>query len=218
MASGSSRPRRSTLDWGDGCDAARTPPAGTAAWRTGPTPTCSGTGDARERRDRPRPTSKPYSVTVGGSDDRVTITIPALRLTCGGSTGARSCASARARSLAGDTSAYYRITSLDPSTAGGGKRLRGQRSRRRHGDRDRRVQRRDAGHAGRTTTGGVPSGRSRRRASSPRKGRVFWADANDPSGVYSQERADRYAIEATPELRLQVPPAGGAVHRHRGHG
>ena len=41
---------------------------------------------------------------------------------------------------------------------------------------------------------------------------MFWADASDPSGVYySQERADGYAIEATPELRLQVPPAGGAV-------
>ena len=161
------------------------------------------------------PTSKPYSVTVGGSDDRVTITIPALRLTCWGLNRREELRVCAARSLAGDTSAYYRITSLDPSTAG---TANGYVANGRAADTVTVIDEySDATLATREphyTTGGVPSNDPIAASGviAEGKGRVFWADASDPSGVYySQERADGYAIEATPELRLQVPPAGGAV-------
>lgn len=163
------------------------------------------------------PVSKPYAVTVTGSNDRVTISVPTLRTSAWGRSGAarenlRVCA---ARSLAGDASAYYRITSLNPSTTG---LANGYVTNSQFADTvtliDEYSDATLALQEPHYTTGGVPSNDPIAPSGvlAEGKGRVFFGDASDPSVVYySQERADSYAIECSPELRLQVPPSGGAV-------
>lgn len=163
------------------------------------------------------PTSKPYSVTIAGADDRVTFAIPSLRIGAWGrSGGAReNCRVCAARSPAGDTSTYYRITSLDPSTEG---TENGYVTNSQSADTvaffdemaDATLTTREPHY----TTGGIPSNDpiAASVAIAGGKGRLFVSAADDPDGVYfSQERAEGYGIEFTPELRITVPPGDGPV-------
>lgn len=59
------------------------------------------------------PTSVGYTVITGGADTQVTLTLPTLRVTR--KDNVRICV---ARSLPGDTATLYRVSSLDPTTAG----------------------------------------------------------------------------------------------------
>lgn len=59
------------------------------------------------------PTSVGVSVVTGGTGKTVTLTLPTLRVTR--KDNVRICV---ARSIAGDTSTFYRVSSLDPTTAG----------------------------------------------------------------------------------------------------
>lgn len=62
------------------------------------------------------PTSLGTLVTMGGSDTQVTLTLPTLRLTA--KPGAVICVARSLAAKTGDTAQLFRVTSLDPSTAG----------------------------------------------------------------------------------------------------
>jgi hypothetical protein len=163
------------------------------------------------------PTSKPYEVTLGGAEDSITINIPTLRLSAWGREGGtreplRVCA---ARSEAGDTSLYYRVTSLDPSTAGD---PNGYVENDQQADTVAFIDERNDDDLElygdpHYTTGGVPSN-----APAPSsgivaegKGRLFLASSSDSNAIYfSQERAEGIAIEFA-DLRIVTPPTGGRV-------
>lgn len=160
------------------------------------------------------PVSKPYTVVTAGAEDRVTITVPTLRVSAFGLTrdDCRVCA---ARTVAGDASLYYRITSTNPSTAGG---INGYVANSLTADSVNVVDELSdtALLLGEPlyTTGGVSSNDPIPGAGviAGGKGRIFAGDPSDPSAVYhSQERADGYAIEFAPELRIVFPPEGGAM-------
>jgi hypothetical protein len=119
-----------------------------------------------------------------------------------------------ARSKAGDTSAYYRITSLDPSTSGANGYVANSLI---VGTVTMIDEYSDATLATKEphyTTGDVPSNDAIATSGiiAEGKGRVFLASASDPNAVYfSQEVAEGYTVEWAPSLRLVCPPAGGAV-------
>lgn len=163
------------------------------------------------------PTSKPYEVTFAGADDRVTFTIPTLRLSAWGREGGsrenlRVCA---ARSEAGDTSLYYRVSSLDPSTAGS---ANGYVENDQTADTVTFIDERSDDNLElfgdpHYTTGGVPSNFPAAASGviAEGKGRLFLASSSDPNAIYfSQERADGIAIEFA-DLRIVTPPTGGSV-------
>lgn len=161
------------------------------------------------------PVSKPYAVTTAAGEDRVTVTVPTLRLTAFGVGDRENCRVCAARTVAGDAAAYYRITSLDPSTAGG---INGYVANTRTADSvsvidelsDTNLLLREPIY----TTAGVLSNDPIPGAGviAEGKGRLFFGDPSNENVVYhSQERADGYTIECAPELRIVFPPAGGAV-------
>lgn len=166
------------------------------------------------------PTSKPYEVVVSGSDDRVTLTVPTCRLSAWGrentSRAAETLRVCAARSENGDASIYYRITSLDPSTAGD---PNGYVANDQQADTvtvidevsDDNLELNGDAHY---TTGGVPSNDviAASGVIAEGKGRLFLASASDPNIVYfSQERAEGFAVEMVPDLRISTPPIGGSV-------
>ena len=163
------------------------------------------------------PVSKPYQVVVAGADDRVVLTVPTLTLSAWGrSDGSREnlrvCA---ARTINGDTSAYYRITSLDPSTAGA---VNGYVANTQAADSVTVTDElSDANLALKEplyTTGGIPSNDAVGTSGVifEGKGRIFVGASSNANAVYhSQEQAEGYTAEFTPELVIVVPPYGGAV-------
>lgn len=164
------------------------------------------------------PASKPYSVTVtGGANDRVTFGWPTLRIGAWGrSGGAReNCRLCVARSVAGDASAYYRIASLDPSTAGADN---GYVPNTQSADTaafvdvlpDAVVRTREPHY----TTDGIPGNDPLATSGVIAEcgGRLFVGDAADRNRLFfSQEPAEGYSIEFTPALRIAAPLAGGEV-------
>ena len=164
------------------------------------------------------PVSKPYSVTVsGGSDDRITFGVPTMRIGAWGRSGGlrENCRIAAARSLVGDASVYYRISSLDPSTVGADN---GYVANSQSADTvafvDGMVDSAAATWEPLYTVGGIPSNDPIPTSGviAVAGGRLFLGDSSDRNALYfSQERADGYAVETTPELRIVVPPGGGDV-------
>lgn len=156
-------------------------------------------------------TSIPLVVTTGGADNRVTLTLPTLRLTRRGRVRI-----VVARSLPGDTSAYYLVTSIDPSDTTGSNR---------YVDNDATANTvtlvddlSDIDLATRAlayTNGGTLSNDPAPCAGAViagGKSRLFWTDPSDPNLVrYSQQLLDGNAVECPPELALQVDPYGGAI-------
>ena len=163
------------------------------------------------------PTSKPYTVTLAGAVDTVTIDVPTLRLSEWGREGGprenlRLCA---ARTINGDAALYYRITSLDPATAGD---VNGYVVNTQQADTVEVIDGMpDATLLGQEpvyTTGNIPPNDPVPGSVvvAEAKGRLWMADPSDDSAVYySQELADGYAVEMTPELRVITPAAGGAI-------
>ena len=162
------------------------------------------------------PVSKPLQVTTTGGENRVTIASPTLTLSAWGRVGgvrenARVC---WARTIAGDTAAYYRITSLDPSATGANGYVANDQTV----DSVQIID--DLSDADLVlrepiyTTGGIPSNDALGASGIifEGKGRIFLGASSNASAVFfSQEQAEGYAAEFTPELVIVLPQAGGAL-------
>lgn len=156
------------------------------------------------------PLSAGTLVTMGGSDTRVTLTIPTYRLTA-----RRNVRVAVYRSEANDSSALYRVSSLDPGADTGSNRYVAN---------DRTVDTvtfvddmSDATLITKEpcyTNGGIvandPTSSSGLIAVG--KSRLFFTDPSDPLLVrYSKEFADGYGVEMSPAFAFRVDPSGGAI-------
>lgn len=156
------------------------------------------------------PASVPVTVTMGGADTRVTLTIPTIRLT--GRTNVRL---AVYRSAPDDDSIYYRVSSVDPSASAGSNRYVANDPT---VDTVTFVDDMSDALAAESetlyTTGGVLSNDPppTARALTVSKSRLFWTDPADDNLIrYSQQIADGYGAELTDRLAIAVDPYGGAV-------
>lgn len=147
---------------------------------------------------------------TGGSDTRVTLTIPTLR-----ATGRRNARIAVFRSVGNDAAALYRVTALDPTVITGSNRFIPN---------DKTVDTvtlvddmSDAVLIAREPlymNGGIPSNDPIAGGAvlAVGKGRVFTTDPVDPLLVrYSQQLADGYGVEFVPQLGIKVDPFGGPI-------
>ena len=157
------------------------------------------------------PTSVPFVITMGGSDTQVTLTLPTLRLTQ--KTNVRICV---ARSKGNDASAFYRVTSLDPTQSGAA--ANGYVANDATVDAKTVIDRLDdttlANQEPLYTNGGVlsndPVGLGS--AITTGKNRLFWTDPSDPNIIrYSRELASGYGVEVAPENQLKCDPYGGDI-------
>ena len=164
------------------------------------------------------PVSKPLQVTTTAAPfAEVTIAVPTLTISAWGRVGSvreglRVCA---ARTIDGDTATYYRITSLDPSTAGA---ANGYVANDQTADSvDILDDLSDADLILKEpiyTTGDIPSNDALGTSGIifEGKNRIFVGSSSNANAVYfSQEQAEGYAAEFTPELSIVVPQTGGAV-------
>lgn len=159
------------------------------------------------------PTSAGTLVTMGGADTQVTLTLPTLRVTRKANVRIMV-----ARSLAGktgDTARMFRITSLDPNTAGG---VNGYVANNTGVDTVTLVDRiSDVALAlfdEIYTDGGILSNDPAPLGSALARGkqRLLASDPSEGSTVrYSQPIDDGYGVEWPPDLQLRVDPAGGDV-------
>lgn len=156
------------------------------------------------------PESIGITVSTGGTDTQVTLTLPTLRVTR--KDNVRICV---ARSLPGDTSRFWRATSLDPTTAGA---VNGYVANSttvdsvtfidRMSDIDLQLQEQTY------TVGGILSNDPAPLGSIVAAGRnrVFFTDAQDGSVVrFSQRRATGFGLEVAPELQQDTDPKGGDI-------
>lgn len=160
------------------------------------------------------PTSIGLSVALDGGeevqDDTVTLDLPTCRVTM--KERVRICV---ARSLNGDASQLFRVTSLDPTTEGDPNgyvandvsvdtvSFVDQMS-----DADLRKQ------EPLYTNGGILSNdpTSLGNVVATGKNRLFFSDSSEPNNLrYSQELADGYGVECAPELVLKTDPFGGPI-------
>jgi hypothetical protein len=158
------------------------------------------------------PTSKPYPVTVAGADNRVTLAIPTMRHGAWGRSTRENCRVCVARSLDGDTSVYYRITSLDPSATGANGYVANSQTVDTVNVIDEYSDATLATKEPHYTTGGVPSNDAIATSGviAEGGGRLFLGSSSDADAVYfSHGRAEGFTCEVTPELRLALPPYGG---------
>lgn len=163
------------------------------------------------------PVSKPYTVEMAGGLGRTTLTVSTLRHTQFGIEGGtrEDCRVVAARTVDGDTSKYYRIT--NPNSAAPGFYNRYTRNTT-TADSVQIVDEMDDDtlllQEELYTTGGVSSNDPIPGTGivAVCRGRLFSTDPSNPSIVYhSQELAEGYAVENSPELRIVFPPDGGAV-------
>lgn len=167
------------------------------------------------------PPSKPYEVELTGANVRVTLTIPTIRLTrmtASTHIGGRSRAEARIgvyRSLNGDASAYYRCSSLNPSTSTGSNRYVANDPT---ADSVTFVD--DMSDAVLLTkeplytNGGILENDPVATGGDlvVGKGRLFATHPSDGNVVlFSQERADGRAVEMPDGLQIRVDDAGGDI-------
>lgn len=161
------------------------------------------------------PVSKPYTVTIAGPNDTTTISWPTMRIGAWGRGAREDCRLAVARTINGDATTYYRITSFDPSTAGDPNGYLAN-------DQDANtVDVIDAlsdtdliSHEPAYIVGGIPSNDPIATSGliAEANGRLFVGDSSSGSRLYhSQERAEGFSVEFTPELRIEVPDATGDV-------
>ncbi len=158
-------------------------------------------------------TSVPVVVEMGGADDTVTLQIPTYRLT--------SRARVRigvARSLANDSSRFFRVTSTNPDFLAPGE-INGYLLNDPTVDTVTFVDGLSDDDAGKReplyTNGGILSNDPAPCAGAiiaGGKNRLFWTDPSDPHVVrYSQELLDGYGVECPTVLSLPVDPYGGAI-------
>jgi hypothetical protein len=152
-------------------------------------------------------------VTMGGGDTQVTLTLPTLRVTQG--TNTRICV---ARSLAadtGDTAELFRVTSLDPTTAG---TANGYVANSTSVDTVSFIDRMSDATL-RTqeplyTNGGILSNDPSALGSVVFRGqsRLFFTDPSDGLTLrYSQPLDPGYGLEIPPDLAIGVDPFGGDI-------
>lgn len=166
------------------------------------------------------PASRPLTVVTTGANDTVTINWPTIRLTrmtsFGGASKERDDISlAIYRTINGDSSSYYRVSSLDTSTVGAMNGYRPNSTSANSvafidGMTDAVLITQEPAYfvGGILSNDPAPSSNVMAVA----KNRLFTTDPSDPLAIhYSQERIDGYAFEAPPELMLSIDPRGGAV-------
>ncbi len=156
------------------------------------------------------PVSVPVEVTVASVNRKVTFAVPTYRLT-----SMPNARIAAFRTVAGDASSYFRVSSFDPSTEGDTNGYIANDPLVNEVDWDDEMTDETLEtQATLYTTGGVlgndPLGGARLVAAG--KNRAFVVDAADPLAVYfSQEPQPGYALETSPLLRIDVDPYGGPI-------
>lgn len=159
------------------------------------------------------PTSPGVLVTMGGADTQVTLTLPTCRLT-----RADNARIVVARSLAaktGDTAEFFRVTSLDQSTAGtpngyvaNDKTVDTVTFVDRMSDDDLREQEPLYTVGGILSNDPTPLGAMMARGRS----RLFATDPSDGNVIrFSQQLDDGYGVEWPPDLTIRVDPFGGDI-------
>lgn len=155
------------------------------------------------------PTSIGTTVVTGGADTQVTMSVPTLRVTA--KSNVRICV---ARSLPGDTSRLWRVSSLDPTATGPNGFIANDKTVDsisfvdRMSDMNLQLQERIY------TTGGVLSNDPTSLGSlvTVAKNRLFFNDSSNGSVVrYSQRIATGYGLEIVPEFAHDINPAGGDI-------
>ena len=156
------------------------------------------------------PESIGTSITTGGADTQVTLTLPTLRLTR--KSNVRICVG---RSLPGNTTSLYRVSSLDPTTAGA---VNGYITNSTSSDTATFIDRMSDVNLilqeRLYTTGGVLSNDPSVLGSivASGKNRLFFTDASAGSVVrFSQRIATGFGLEVAPELAHDVDPLGGDI-------
>jgi hypothetical protein len=156
------------------------------------------------------PTSPGHVVVTGGSDTQVTLQVPCLRVTR--KDNVRICV---ARSLPGDASTFYRVSSLDPTTDGdvNGYITNNPNDHRvafidRMSDVNLRLEEQIY------TVGGILSNDPAPLGShvAAGKNRLFFTDAQAGNVVrYSKRIATGFGAEFAPELQHDIDPIGGDI-------
>jgi hypothetical protein len=155
------------------------------------------------------PTSVGTTVTLTGSNDSVTLALPTYRIT-----GRRRVRIGVFRSLNGDDSQLFRVTSLDPSAAGANGYVANDTTVDTISFTDEMSDAVLREQEPLYTNGGIPSNDPSGFGSviAAGKNRLFYSDPSNPLLVrYTQELAEGYAAEFADELGLTVDPYGGAV-------
>lgn len=157
------------------------------------------------------PTSIGTLVTMGGGDTQVTLTLPTLRVTLKANVRIMVARSLAAKT--GDTARHFRVTSLDPSTAGA---VNGYVANSTSVDTVSFVDRMSDTtlltfdeiytDAGILSNDPAPLGRAMARG----KSRLFSLDPSDGTLVrYSQQLDDGYGVEWPPDLMIRTDTIGG---------
>lgn len=160
------------------------------------------------------PVSKPYTVTAV-ADDEITFAVPTLRITqfssANGRVDARVCA---ARTIAGDSSVYYRITSTNPSATGANGHVLNDTTADAvdivdaMSDADLLTQEPLYTNGGILSNDPIPG----TGIIAGGKERLFTTDPSNGNLVrFSQAREDGYAMEFAPTLTIKVDSFGGDV-------
>lgn len=159
------------------------------------------------------PSSVGSLVTMGGADTQVTLTLPTLRVTQ--KTNVRICVARSLSAKTGKTAQLFRVTSLDPTTAGS---ANGYVANDKNVDTVTFIDRMSditlATQEEIYTDGGILSndpvafGAVIARS----KNRLFVTDPSDGNLIRaSQELSDGYGVEFAPEITVKVDPFGGDV-------
>lgn len=155
------------------------------------------------------PTSVATVVTMGGSDTQVTLTLPMLRVTK--KTNVRI---GVARSKGNDSSAFYRVTSLDPSVAGANGYILNDPTAQTATFIDRMSDATLITQEPLYTNGGILSNdpTALGPAVARSKTRLFFTDPSNPNLIhYSQPLDQGYGVEIPPDLQILCDPYGGDI-------
>jgi hypothetical protein len=155
-------------------------------------------------------TSVGTSVTLTGSNNRLTFAIPTYR----SGTGKRRVRIGVFRSEQGDSAALYRVSSLDPSAVGSNGYVTNSTSADTVSFVDDMSDAVLITKEPLYTNGGIPSNDPTGAGSilAVGKNRLFYNDPSDPLVVrYTHRLEDGYAAEFSSELTIKVDPYGGAV-------
>jgi hypothetical protein len=155
------------------------------------------------------PESVGTAVTLTGSNDSVTLAIPTYRIT-----SRRRVRIGVFRSLQGDDSQLYRVSSLDPSATGANGYVANDPTVDTISFTDELSDALTAEREPAYTNGGIPTNDPTGHGTilTAGKNRLFYNDPSDPLLVrFTQELAEGYAAEIVNELAVKVDPYGGAI-------
>jgi hypothetical protein len=155
------------------------------------------------------PTSVILTVTLTGANDSVTLTIPTYR-----HTSRRRVRIGVWRSLNGDDSQFFRVSSLDPSAVGANGYVASDTTVDTVSFTDELSDTAIRELEPLYTNGGIPSNDPTGHGTviAGGKNRLFYTDPSDPLLVrFTQELAEGYAAEFCNELAVPCDPYGGAV-------